>query len=133
MSDSKGNGKPKIGRPLKDIDRQKVFKLAKIGCTLREMGDILDCDPTTLTNRFSTEISLGRGVMKKSLRRRQLKIAHNGNAQMAIWLGKQMLGQKDKVEVSEAIAQPEDIYTDPLAERVAAKPPTQGGNGNGEG
>ena len=36
-----------------------------------------------------------------SLRRMQFEKAQTGNTTMLIWLGKQMLGQKDKIETSE--------------------------------
>jgi hypothetical protein len=35
--------------------------------------------------------------MKISIRRQQLKLAEAGNATMLIWLGKQVLGQRDKI------------------------------------
>jgi len=34
-----------------------------------------------------------------SLRRWQLEAARKGNASLLIWLGKQMLGQKDTIEI----------------------------------
>jgi hypothetical protein len=40
-----------------------------------------------------------------SLRRMQWEKAQTGNTTMLIWLGKQMLGQKDRLETSEE-AQP---------------------------
>ena len=43
----------------------------------------------------------GRDQGKTSLRRMQWEKAQSGNTTMLIWLGKQMLGQKDKLETSE--------------------------------
>lgn len=48
----------------------------------------------------------GFADLKKSLRRKQIERAESGNATMLIWLGKQLLGQRDvpdpvQVEVDE--------------------------------
>src|SRR5437660_556056 len=40
------------------------------------------------------EVKLHRRIC---MRRTQMKILENGNATMAIWLGKQMLGQRDMI------------------------------------
>lgn len=42
----------------------------------------------------------GRHEGKSSLRRLQWKAAQKGNSAMLVWLGKQMLGQKDKTFVA---------------------------------
>ena len=42
--------------------------------------------------------------MKASLRRMQYKAAEGGNVTAQIWLGKQILGQKDKLEHSGEVA-----------------------------
>lgn len=47
---------------------------------------------------FSEVFSKKRGIGKISLRRAQFKLAQK-SANMAIWLGKQWLGQQDKVKV----------------------------------
>ena len=47
-----------------------------------------------------------------SLRRKQFELAMNGNVTMNIWLGKQKLGQSDKVETTQYIEQKNEItYT----------------------
>lgn len=38
-----------------------------------------------------------------SLRRQQIALAEKGNATMLIWLGKQLLGQSDKVDTKSKI------------------------------
>jgi hypothetical protein len=43
----------------------------------------------------------GRTMGKMRLRQIQWKIAENGNCTMAIWLGKNMLGQSDGGSISE--------------------------------
>jgi len=49
---------------------------------------------------------------KSSLRRNQWKSAQDGNVTMQIWLGKQMLGQRDKSDVDQTlltITLPKDV------------------------
>lgn len=40
----------------------------------------------------------GRADGRSSLRRMQFQTAEKGNPTMQIWLGKQLLGQRDKIE-----------------------------------
>jgi hypothetical protein len=51
----------------------------------------------TLERNFAGDIEKGRETAKASLRRFQWKSAAGGNVTMQIWLGKQLLGQTDKV------------------------------------
>jgi len=88
--------KPKTGRPLLDIDPEQVKMLAMIDCSYAEMAAVLNCDPKTLSNRFSQVIEKGREEGKSSLKRAQFKAAMKGNPTMLIWLGKQRLGQADQ-------------------------------------
>lgn len=55
---------------------------------------------------------LGPRIGKASLRRMQFKSAEDGNVTMQIWLGKQMLGQRDKSEIDHGV-------TDTLAALMA--------------
>jgi hypothetical protein len=96
---AKRPAKNPVGRPKKPITEKQVFELASIGCTNVEIAAVLDCCDDTLVNNFSDAIKKGRETMKKSLRRIQMDLARRGNPTMAIWLGKQYLGQKDRSEV----------------------------------
>lgn len=96
---AKKEAKPKIktGRKPLDIDPRLVENLAGIGCTLPEIAAAVNCHQDTLLNRFSEEIAKGRENGKTRLRKKQLEIALKGNVVMLIWLGKQILGQSDRV------------------------------------
>ena len=87
-----------MARPRAKIDATQVEKLAELQCTLREIAGFCGCDEKTLRNRFSAEIAKGREAGKISLRRAQWKAALGGNVTAQIWLGKNHLGQSDKVE-----------------------------------
>ena len=87
-----------MGRPKADIKPEQVAALARIGCTQEEIAAVLKCTPRTLRNRFKEEIQSGMDEMRASIRRWQYMKAKDGNVAMLIWLGKQYLGQKDRME-----------------------------------
>lgn len=112
MVESKnGEGTKKNGRPRKEVDMGMVERLAQIMCTEDEIAAVMDIDKSTLRRQptFDEVYKKGREVGKSSLRRTQWRIAQN-NAAMAIWLGKQYLGQTDKVEA--VGAQPVTVVSD---------------------
>ena len=91
--------KNKGGRPKFIIDYALVEKLAQIMCTQEEIANFLGCSRDTLLRdpRFCDIYKKGLDSGKMSLRRAQFKMAQT-NTTMAIWLGKQYLGQTDKNE-----------------------------------
>lgn len=100
-------GKKKMGRPLKHIDKTDFEKLCLLQCTLDEIAGFFDCHEDTVQawckRTYGTTFS---GIFKRksaggkvSLRRTQFKLAEKSPA-MAIFLGKQYLGQRDTVDVS---------------------------------
>ena len=90
------------------IDWPVVDTLCKIQCTGEEIASVLDIDYDTLQSackrekgcKFSDYIGQKKLGGKASLRRSQWKLAKDGNATMLIWLGKNMLDQKDKSEIT---------------------------------
>lgn len=97
---AKPTGKPN-GRPKKNIDYQLVEDLASIFCTQEEIASIMKCDVRTLQRdeEFCRLYIKNIDNAKSSLRRVQYKKAMSGNTTMLIWLGKQYLGQSDKMVV----------------------------------
>lgn len=89
------------GRPKKEIDYVTVEKLANIQCTQDEIASFLGISKRTLLRdeKFNELFAKGRESGKMSLRRIQWKHAEK-SATMAIWLGKQYLGQKDVIEAT---------------------------------
>ena len=87
------------GRPKKEIDYILAEKLANIMCTQEEIATMFDCDVRTLQRdeEFCRVFKKGKENGKMSLRRIQWKLSEKNTA-MAIWLGKQYLGQKDRLE-----------------------------------
>ena len=93
MEENKG------GRPKKEINYKLAESLASIFCTEEEIASVLDISVRTLQRdeEFCRVFKKGKETAKSSLRRMQYKLAEK-NAPMAIFLGKQYLGQKDVVE-----------------------------------
>jgi DNA-binding CsgD family transcriptional regulator len=87
-----------VARAKKDIDEDRVAQMAYDGASDREIGDILGCDHKTVANRFSPLLRKKRAERRLDLRRVQTEIAKQGNAVLLIWLGKQELGQVDKIQ-----------------------------------
>lgn len=86
--------------PKAKIDKVQVFRLASIACTTEEIAAFFEVSQRTIERRCKAEMDRGRKIAKMSLRRKQFdKAVKDGNVTMLIWLGKQMLGQKDRVEV----------------------------------
>ena len=96
----------KMGRPRKEINKTEFEKLCFLQCTEREFCSWFDVSDETL-NKWCKENYDGRtflDVFKEkrengliSLRRTQFQLAEKSPA-MAIFLGKNLLGQTDKLE-----------------------------------
>ena len=96
----------KMGRPRKEINKTEFEKLCFLQCTEREFCSWFDVSDETL-NKWCKENYDGRtflDVVKEkrengiiSLRRTQFQLAEKSPA-MAIFLGKNLLGQTDKME-----------------------------------
>lgn len=106
-----------MGRPKIEIDGELVFKFAQLGCKTQEIADHFNCDPDTITNRFSAELIKGRADLRMSLRQWQLASAKGGNVVMQIWLGKQMLGQQDRTQF-ELAKIPDSIFLEEAQKRL---------------
>ena len=92
----------RTGRPKKVINQKLFENLCGIQCTEVEICGVLECSADTLNRwckrtykmTFADTYKSKSHVGKSSLRRAQWNLAQK-NASMAIWLGKQYLGQRD--------------------------------------
>lgn len=102
-----------MARPKFKIDYDMVEKLAGIQCTQQEIASFLGCSVDTLQRdeTFCGIYKKGMENGKMSLRRIQYKLAEK-NPTMAIWLGKQYLGQKDTINNTNAGTQRIQIIND---------------------
>jgi hypothetical protein len=90
----------KTGRPKIPIDEKVVEDMASVGATNTEIAAFVGCSEDTIRTRFAEKLSKARSEMKIKLRRVQMESALGGNVVMMIWLGKQMLDQKERTEKS---------------------------------
>lgn len=93
-----------VGRGIRRrvVNPDDVYKLAQMGSTDREISAWFGIDEQTLRYNFKEIIEKGREELKQSLRMAQIKLALSGNAVMLIWLGKNILGQQENPNSSEA-------------------------------
>lgn len=89
---------PRPKGSFKKINIELVESLACIGCTQEEIAAIVGCSENTLRRHARAQLTLGGEKMKVSLRRWQYAKAKEGNVAMLIWLGKQYLGQREKID-----------------------------------
>ena len=89
-----------MARPKKNVDRKMVQALAERLLTTSEIAAVLEVSPDTHERRYHNDLIRGKEKGKASLRRKQYEVAMDGNITALIWLGKNMLGQKDQVDVS---------------------------------
>ena len=95
----------KMGRPRKQIDKTEFEKLCFLQCTKQEFCSWFDTTDKTLERWCKETYGMGfsevfrikreNGII--SLRRTQFQLAEKSPA-MAIFLGKNLLGQTDKLE-----------------------------------
>lgn len=121
----------KMGRPVIPIDKKKFENLCAIHCTKAEVAGIFDCSEDTIENfckktyfdedgnpmTFSAVYKKYSANGKASLRRTQFRLAEK-SAAMAIFLGKQYLGQTDHIE--QTVYEVEDLT--PLAAMLRENP-----------
>ena len=104
-----------MGRPKKEFDKKQFVDLIGLGCSQEEIawffrdenGKPANID--TITRWCKREFNMtfqelyknsGGMYLRIAVRRNQLELSKK-SAAMAIWLGKQYLGQKDNVELED--------------------------------
>jgi len=100
--------KPKTKNAQVKIDKDIFEKLCGIQCTLEELCAYFMVSEDTVerwcknnyNKRFADIYKEKRGTGRVSLRRRQFQKALDGDTTMLIFLGKQYLDQRDKVDQS---------------------------------
>lgn len=132
-----------MGRKKVKIDYDTVKNLAKICCTQEEIASVLGCSVKTLQRRkqFNKAYQDGLNDARASLRRLQWKSAANGNITMQIFLGKNLLGQRDRFAedersedkekvtiINDLPQEPPNEAPEPQEEQRSSNSTTQAGN-----
>ena len=98
-------GKNKSGGQEKPFDWSVFDMLCAVGCMLTEIAEYMAVSPDTIERRckdkgfqtFAAYRDTKFGRRKAMLRAKQFETALAGNVTMMIWLGKNCLGQSDKI------------------------------------
>jgi len=90
------------GRKPVHIDLVELEKLSSLHCTDEEMAGWFGVSTRTIESRrkrpeFAEVMQRGRARGRISVRRAQMKLLEDGSGTMGVWLGKQILGQRDVV------------------------------------
>lgn len=103
----RGGTRNGAGRKPVHIDLLELEKLCVLHCTDGEIAAWFGVSTRTIEMRrkqpeFADVMERGKARGRISVRRAQMKLLEAGNATIAVWLGKQLLGQRDvtPVEVS---------------------------------
>ena len=88
----------------KEIDMEKLAKLAQLPIRAEDIGYVLGVSTDTLSRRikeahdctFAEYLDQKRATIRYNLMAKQFEVALKGDKTMLIWLGKQYLGQRDK-------------------------------------
>lgn len=108
-----------MSRPRAIIDWTNLDKLGQLQCTQEEIAWYFDISVDTLdrackrehNKSFADYLKEKRGKGRIRLRQKQMEMALGGSVPLLIWLGKQYLGQSDKIEEKvEATTASEIVY-----------------------
>lgn len=92
------------GRPRKNIDLEILGNLASIGCTQEEIGSVMGISARTLQRNYAEIIEVNKNKGKASLRKKMWENAlKKGNPNMMVWLSKNELNMRDKVETQNIV------------------------------
>ena len=109
-----------IGRPKKELDKDVIAKLSQIGCTQEEIGSVIGISARTLQRRYADLVAENKNKGKASLRKKMWEKALKGNEKLLIWLSKNELNMKDKIE-TQSIVEPLPLIIDAKVEEVNGK------------
>ncbi len=108
-----------IGRPKKELDENIIAKLSQIGCTQEEIGSCVGISARTLQRRYADLVKENKNIGKASLRKKMWDKAlkGKGNDKLLIWLSKNELNMRDKIE-TQSIVEPLPLIIDAKAEEI---------------
>ena len=93
-----------VGRPRIKLDIEILKNLASIGCPTYEIASVVGVSARTLERNYAEIIDTHREVGKSSLRKKMWdKAVKKDNTNMQIFLSKNVLGMKDRVETQTTV------------------------------
>jgi len=96
----RGGNRVGAGRKPAEIDLVELEKLCSLHCTDEEIAAWFGVSVRTVEKRrkrreFAEVMNRGKARGRIAVRRAQMKLLEAGNATMGVWLGKQLLAQRD--------------------------------------
>lgn len=101
-----------VGRPKKELDWKVLDSILQFGANLIDCSDILNLSEDTIQKRIRDQFDLTfteyrhrkMSKMRMKLLQKQFDVAMKGSTALLIWLGKQYLGQSEKIEQTTEMA-----------------------------
>lgn len=92
------------GRPRAKVDLDELERLCVLQCSQPEIAAFFRVSLATIERRaqqqkFRDVMERGYLIGKISVRRKQMQLLEAGDRTMAVWLGKQLLDQRDNLDV----------------------------------
>lgn len=124
----RGGRRRGAGRKPIEIDPIELEKLCVLHSTNEEIAAWFGCSVRTI-EKYSKQPEIA-GVMRRgrakgqiSVRRAQMRLLEAGNATMGVWLGKQLLGQRDvqPIELTGAQGRPLELSLEVIDAILAQK------------
>ena len=132
-----GGRRSGAGRKPVQIDLDELSKLCALQCTHEEIAAWFHCSVRSVENyakkpEYAQVMARGRAKGRISVRRAQMKLLEAGNATMGVWLGKQLLGQRDvtPVELSGVDGRPIQITLEAIDAILTGSKETTSGKKN---
>lgn len=96
----------RVGRPKSIFNEKELRYLCSIHCTREEIAGFFQMNKDVLSRKVRKEFDMSWNEFyesnsqgsKVAIRRKQIQVAMDGDTQMLKFLGKNMLGQKDKLD-----------------------------------
>ena len=96
---TKAEKRQPVGRPKKNIDIEILANLSQIGCTQEDIGGVMGVSARTLQRNYAEIIEQNKNKGRASLRKKMWeKALKKDSTHMQIWLSKNELNMRDKVE-----------------------------------
>jgi hypothetical protein len=111
-----------MARPKRQFNEeiiQRIEEMALNGCQNGTISNVLNIPNTTLVRRFGKLLTKKRCERKELIRKNQTVLSKN-NPAMAIFLGKNELGQTDRQEITDGKQQATEPISPELAEDIRA-------------
>lgn len=99
----------KLGRKEIQIDKGKLEIAMMYGATCADCAGMFFCSDDTIVRFIKKEYGMNfaefsdkrQSEIRLKLRQKQIQVALNGNVTMLIFLGKNLLGQSDKQDITQ--------------------------------